>query len=271
MEQARHLLTAFWEPFSFLNLFAWISGALLLGTIAGLVLAIQLHRGGWLARSKRWHHWTLKLYFLLLPLAGGVLGFQGGMLYSGQQQINRHLDSYAPAVQRLADDTWQDFQAYVQAQDEQRLQALRGASVQAALNQLALDYLRGERQQEADARAEASLAERVAFDLLDRLRASLLGKALGEVAVSEAASYSGLNKKVLAGVLDARVEQLFQAEFLLDLLKRQVGHVFKPFYIALLLQLGLLLVLIAGEWGVSRWLRQIPSAALAEPVALGAP
>ncbi|MCO7557196.1 hypothetical protein [Metapseudomonas otitidis] len=268
MEQAQHLLAAFWEPFSFLSLFAWISGALLLGTVAGLVLAILLHRGGWLARSKRWHHWTLKLYFLLLPLVGGVLGFQGGLLYSGQQQINRHLDSYAPAVQRLADDTWQDFQAYVAAQDEHQLQALRGSSVQAALNQLALEYLRSEQQEEADARAEASLAERLALDLLDRLRASLIGKAVGQMAVSEAASYSGLDKRVLAGVLDARVEQLFQAEFLLDLLKRQVGHVFKPFFIALLLQLGLLLAFIAGEWAVSRWLRQIPSAVRAEPAAL---
>lgn len=268
MEQARHLLTAFWEPFSFMSLFAWISVALLLGVIAGLVLAILLHRGGLLTRSKRWHHWTLKLYFLLLPLAGGVLGFQGGLLYSGQLQINRHLDSYAPAIQRLADDTWQDFQAYVQTRDERQLQTLRGSSVQVVLNQLAMDYLRGEQQQEADARAEASLPERLAFDLLDRMRASLLGKALGEMAVSEAASYSGFNKQVLAGLLDARVEQLFQAEFLLDLLKRQVGHVFKPFYIALLLQLGLLLAFIAGEWAVSRWLRQIPSAALADQAAL---
>lgn len=266
MEQARLLLTTLWEPFSLFSLFLHIGLALVLGAVAGLLLALKLQRLGWLARNKRWHHWLLKLYFLLLPLAGGFLGFQGGLLYGSQQQINRHLDSYAPLVQGLADDIWSDFQAYVEAQDEQALLAMRDSSVQAVLNQMALDYLRSERLLEADARAEASTSERIAFDLLDRLRASLLGKAIGELAVEKTARYSGLNEKVLTQVLDARVEQLFQAEFLLGLLKRQIGHVFKPFYIALLIQLGLLLALIAAEWGVSRWLRQTPSRLLIEPV-----
>jgi len=138
--------------------------------------------------------------------------------------------------------------------------------VQALLNQLALDYVRSERLQEAAERAEASTAERIAFDLLDRLRASLLGKAIGEMAVEKTARYSGLNEKVLNQVLDARIEQLFRAEFLLGLLKQQIGHVFKPLYIALLIQLGLLLALIAAEWGVSRWLRQTSARVLVEPV-----
>ncbi|MGP9826388.1 hypothetical protein ACT048_18115 [Ectopseudomonas khazarica] len=94
---------------------------------------VQASAPGWLARNKRWHHWLLKLYFLLLPLAGGLLGFQ--------------------------------------------------------------------------------------------------------------------------------------ADFLLGLLKRQIGHVFKPFYIALLIQLGLLLALVAAEWGVSRWLRQLPARQPVEPLA----
>lgn len=133
MEQARLLLTALWEPFSFLSLFLYTGLALLLGAGTGLLLAFKLQRLGWLARNKRWHHWLLKLCFLLLPLAGGLLGFQ--------------------------------------------------------------------------------------------------------------------------------------ADFLLGLLKRQIGHVFKPFYIALLIQLGLLLALVAAEWGVSRWLRQLPARLPVEPLA----
>lgn len=268
MEQARLLLTALWEPFSFFNLFLYTGLALLLGAVAGLLLAFKLHRLGWLARNKRWHHWLLKLYFLLLPLAGGFLGVQGGLLYGSQQQINRHLDSYAPLVQALADDIWSDFQAYVEAQEQQGLLAVRDVSVQTLLKQLALDYVHRERLQEAGERAEASTTERIAFDLLDRLRASLLGKAIGEMAVEKTARYSGLNEKVLNQVLDARIEQLFQAEFLLGQLKRQIGHVFKPFYIALLIQLGLLLALIAAEWGVSRRLRQTPGRLPAEPLPL---
>lgn len=268
MEQARLLLTALWEPFSFFSLFLYTGLALMLGAVAGLLLALKLQRLGWLARNNRWHHWLLKLYFLLLPLAGGFLGFQSGLLYGSQQQINRHLDSYAPLVQELADNIWSDFQAYVEAQKAQGLLAVSDVSVQALLNQLALDYVRSERLQEAAERAEASTTERIAFDLLDRLRASLLGKAIGEMAVEKTARYSGLNEKVLNQVLDARIEQLFQAEFLLGLLKRQISHVFKPLYIALLIQLGLLLALIAAEWGVSRWLRQTPGRLPAEPLPL---
>lgn len=267
MEQARLLLTALWEPFSFFSLFLYTGLALLLGAVAGLLLALKLHRLGWLARNNRWHHWLLKLYFLLLPLAGGFLGFQGGLLYGSQQQINHHLDSYAPMVQELADGVWSDFQVYVEAQGQQGALAVRDASVQEVFNQLALDYLRSERLLEAEARADASTAERIAFELFDRLRASLLGKAIGEMAVEKTARYSGLNEKVLTQVLDARVEQLFQAEFLLGLFKQQIGHVFKPFYIALLIQLGLLLALIAAEWGLARWLRQTPARQPAEPLA----
>jgi len=267
MEQARLLLTALWEPFSFLSLFLYTGLALLLGAGAGLLLAFKLQRLGWLARNKRWHHWLLKLYFLLLPLAGGFLGFQGGMLYGSQQQIYRHLDSYAPLVQTLADEVWSDFQAYVETQDEQGQLAVRDVSVQALLDQLAMDYLRSERQAEAALRADASTAERIALDLLDSLRASVLGKAIGELAVEKTARYSGLDEKVLTQVLDARIGQLFQADFLLGLLKRQIGHVFKPFYIALLIQLGLLLALVAAEWGVSRWLRQLPARQPVEPLA----
>ena len=94
-----------------------------------------------------------------------------------------------------------------------------------------------------------------------------LGKAIGELAVEKTARYSGLDEKVLTQVLDARIGQLFQADFLLGLLKRQIGHVFKPFYIALLIQLGLLLALVAAEWGVSRWLRQLPARQPVEPLA----
>lgn len=84
--------------------------------------------------------------------------------------------------------------------------------------------------------------------------------------MSRRSAKSLFREKVLSQVLDARIEQLFRAEFLLGLLKQQVGHVFKPFYIALLIPLGLLLALIAAEWGVSRWLRQTPGRVLVEPL-----
>ena len=121
MDQARSLLQGLWEPFSFLPLFGYSCLGVLLGLVGGLLLALQLQRRGWLGRRKRWHHWLLKLYFLLLPAGGVFLGLQAGLLYGGQQQIYRHLDSYAPLVQDVADDLWRDFEAYLQAQNQQAL------------------------------------------------------------------------------------------------------------------------------------------------------
>ena len=57
---------------------------------------------------------------------------------------------------------------------------------------------------------------------------------------------------MVLAALDARVEQLFQADFLLDLLKRQIGQVFKPLYLSLLLFAALLLAMIAAEILLSR-------------------
>ena len=102
MDQAQVLLEGLWEPFSFISLFGYTSIGILLGAFFGLLLALFLHRRGWLARRKRWHHWLLKLYFLILPLCGGLLGSQGGMLYGGQQQVHRHMESYVPLVQVVA-------------------------------------------------------------------------------------------------------------------------------------------------------------------------
>ena len=65
---------------------------------------------------------------------------------------------------------------------------------------------------------------------------------------------------MVLAALDARVEQLFQADFLLDLLKRQIGRVFKPLYLSLLLFAALLLAMIAAEILLSRRLRQGHSA-----------
>ena len=241
MDQARSLLQGLWEPFSFLPLFGYSCLGVLLGLVGGLLLVLQLQRRGWLGRRKRWHHWLLKLYFLLLPAGGVFLGLQAGLLYGGQQQIYRHLDSYAPLVQDVADDLWRDFEAYLQAQNQQALvQELQASSVQSVLNHLAAQYL----------------------------QAAMLEELVRDTVAQQADKYIGVDRKVVLAALDARVEQLFQADFLLDLLKRQIGQVFKPLYLSLLLFAALLLALIAVEILLSRRLRQWHSAlqpTLAQP------
>ena len=262
MDQAQVLLAGLWEPFSFLSLFGYSCLGLLLGLVVGLLLTLQLQRRGWLARRKRWHHWLLKLYFLLLPACGALLGVQAGLLYGGQQQVYRHLDSYAPLVQSVADAVWQDFSTYLQAQDQQALgRELQNTSVQALLNHLAAQYLQAQILARATQLDEASLAERVGIRLFDYLQASLLGELVRETAVEQANKYTKVDRQVVLDVLDARVEQLFQADFLLGLLKRQLAQVLKPFYLTLLMLFALLLALVGVEMGLSRWLRQWPGQA----------
>ncbi|MDD0843045.1 hypothetical protein [Pseudomonas sp. Gutcm_11s] len=257
MDQAQILLNGLWEPFSFLPLFGYASLGLLLGGVAGLLLVLQLQRRGWLARQRRWHHWLLKLYFLLLPLGGAFLGVQGGLLYGGQQQVNKHLDTYAPLLQVVADGVWQGFSGYLQEQDQQALlDELQASSVQQLLNHLAAQYLQEQLLARPAELEDASWTERISLSLLDHLQVALLGELVRDTAIEQANKYTGVDRKVMLQVLDARVEQLFQADFLVGLFKRQISQVLKPFYLSLLALAVLLLVLVGLELGVSRWLRQ---------------
>jgi hypothetical protein len=257
MDQAQILLKGLWEPFSFLSLFGYASLGTLLGGIAGLLLVLQLQRRGWLGRRLRWHHWLLKLYFLLLPLGGAFLGVQAGLLYGGQQQVNKHLDTYAPLLQMVADDVWQGFSGYLQTQDQQALLGeLQASSVQQLLNHLAAQYLQEQLLARTSELEGASWAERISLNLFDHLQVALLGELVRDTAIEQANKYTGVDRKVMLQVLDARVEQLFQADFLVGLLKRQIGQVLKPFYLSLLVLAVLLLALVGLELGVSRWRRQ---------------
>lgn len=257
MDQAQVLLEGLWEPFSFLSLFGYICLGILLGLFLGLLLVLFLQRRGWLARRKRWHHWLLKLYFLLLPLGGAVLGSQGGMLYGGQQQVHRHLESYAPLVQVVAGGVWLEFQRFFAEQDQQALgQQLQRMSVQEVLNQLAAQYLQAQLLVHAPQLDGASLSERVGLKLYEHLQQQLLTVAVRDVAVEQAGKYTGMKPQVILDVLDARVEQLFHADFLLGLLKQQLSQILKPFYLTLLVLLALMLGLVAAELLLSRYLRQ---------------
>ena len=204
-----------------------------------------------------------------MPAGGAFLGLQAGLLYGGQQQIYRHLDSYAPLVQDVADDLWRDFEAYLQAQNQQALvQELQASSVQSVLNHLAAQYLQAEMLARAPLLEQASLTERMASGLLDLLQAAMLEELVRDTVAQQADKYIGVDRKVVLAALDARVEQLFQADFLLELLKRQIGQVFKPLYLSLLLFAALLLAMIATEILLSRRLRQWHSAlqpTLAQP------
>lgn len=267
MDHAHILLTRLWEPFNLLVLFLYTSAGTVLAALAGLILVIALQRGGWLARRNRWHHGVLKLYFLALPLCGGFLGFQAGSLYGSQQQIYRHMDSYAPLLQTYANSVHEDLQSHLAEQDLAALEArFKGQSVQQVLAGLALDYLRQVRAADAEQLVEASWAERLALNLFDHVRASLIGRLAGEKLVGEAAHYSWLDKRVLSQMLDARFEQLFEADFLLGLMRQQIGRLFRPLYMALLIQFGVLLSLLGLELLVSRRLSQTLAAASSSAV-----
>jgi hypothetical protein len=249
------LLADFWRSVSF-GTMAWHALlGILLGALLGLLFAWQLHRQGWIGRCNRWHHLLLKTYFLLLPACGAWIGLQGGLLHSAEQQAYARIDRFQPQVQALADAYLTDFQRHVAALDLDAMKASE-SSVQDLIDALVRGYLQQHPLPGSATRGEASLWHRAGLRLLDGFRESLLSKALTDALVSKASGYSGLDKDMLAQLTTVRLGQLFDAGFLLGLVKQQVASMMHALYVGVGLQLALVLAAVALEWGVSRYFRQ---------------
>ncbi|WP_295568441.1 hypothetical protein [uncultured Stenotrophomonas sp.] len=103
MQDAQYWLNEFWSGLSLLDLL----GGSLLGTLLGLVLGLLgwrwLHRRGWLQRRKRWHHWLLASYVVLLPLATAFFGLQLGFTAGAHRAPFKQLDHFQPHLQTLVE------------------------------------------------------------------------------------------------------------------------------------------------------------------------
>lgn len=265
MDYSNALLQQFWDSFSGWSLL--LDGLLgtLLGLVCGILLAVLLQRSGWLGRRNPWHHWLLKLYFLLLPGVGLAIGVQAGIIYGVQQEAYRQVDGFKPQLQAQVDVYLEEFQTYVEAQELGAID-MREDSLRALLERLVRDYLR-ENPLPGFSEADDSFMQKATYRVLDGLRESALTSMVSDQLVKKMASYSRLDEDTLEQVIHARFNELFSADFVLGLAKKQIAMLMQSLYMGLLFQLLILLGLIGLEIGVSRWFGQLRPAALpAEPV-----
>ena len=255
MDSGKALLNQFWETFSAWGLFLNGLGGALLGLLLGVVLALLLQRSGWLGRRNRWHHWLLKLYFLALPGLGIALGVQAGVLYAVQKEAYRQIDAFKPQLQAEADRYLDDFQTYVHAQQLGAVD-LREDSLRELLARMVRDYLRENPLLGFEGR-EDSVLEMAGFKLMEGLRESVLISLASDQLVKKAAGYSRLDEKTLEKIIQTRFSELFSADFVLGLAKKQVAALMQGFYLGVLMQLLIALLLIGLEIGLSRWFGQL--------------
>lgn len=227
----------------------------LLGGGLGILLCIGLSRSGWLARRRRWHHYLLKLYFLALPCCGALIGMQAALYVNAERQVKERIDEARVDVQRAADSVRADFESYlVQAE----LPVVNGEhSVEDILGLLVADYLKDNPLSVA-ALEEDGVFERAALKGFEMFRTSLLTRLVSDQLVKQAAKHTGVSEDTLKRVVSTRFSELFSADFALDLAKRQVSSLMFGFYLAVALQLVLLLLLVAGECLLAHQLRWRP-------------
>ena len=257
-------LTGLWQSISVSALLGYGVLGGLLGMVLGIAAVVSLHRGGWLRRRRRLHHLTMKAYFVLLPAAAAAIGVQAGVLYSVQRQAYVQIDAHRPEVQQLATAYLAEFQTYLATVNLPALQA-KESSLQGLVGALVQDYLATHPLPGLTA-TDSSALQRAGLRLFERFRATLLVDALSNTLTKKASDLSGLDKTLFDQALKTPFSQLFDADFLLGLVKKQVAGAMRGFYIAVGLQFLLLLALVLAEVVISRRLRlhgPQPAAALA--------
>lgn len=241
---------------------------LLLGGLVGVLLSVLLARAGWLARRQRWHHLLLKLYFLLLPGCGALIGMQAGVYFNAERQVVERIEDARADVQLAADKVRLSFDRYLAeaglpdgVNSQQSVQGILDLMVEDYLkrNPISLPELEGE-----------GLLERVAVKGFEMFRSSVLRRALTDAAIEKAvettAGYTGVvSEQVARELISTRLAEIFSADFVLKVAKRQVSSQMVGFHLTVALQVLLLLGLVLGECLLARWLGWMPQRA-AQPV-----
>lgn len=222
---------------------------ILLGMLVAVLACVLLGRSGWLARRRRWHHYLLKFYFLLLPLAGAAIGLQAALYINAERQLHERVEEARADVQQAADALLASSEAYLR---EASMPAVtREHSLEDVLGMMVDDYLQ-ENPLFFPGSGEDGLMQRAARKGVEMFQASLLTRLASDQAVKEAASYSGLSEETLKKVVATRFEELLSADFVLDLAKDQVSALMLGFHLSVLLQVLLLGLLVGGECLLAR-------------------
>ncbi|MBN7829989.1 hypothetical protein J5H37_13895 [Stenotrophomonas maltophilia] len=253
MQDAQYWLNEFWSGLSVLDLV----GGSVLGTLLGLVLGSAgwrwLHRRGWLQRRKRWHHWLLASYVVLLPLATAFFGLQLGFTAGAHRALFKQLDHFQPHLQTLVEG-WSE--GFTDSLDDPRMRgALRSqGTVGDVADTVASAYLSEHPLPGLDRLGNGPLARGTGW-VIGKVREGLLRSMVEDTLVDRAGSL-GLEPKVVREALTMHVDELLHTRGVLRLVKAQINGMMPGVYFGLLLPL---LIWAAQRFG---WMRQtvVPAA-----------
>jgi len=267
VQDARYWAVEFWNGLSLLDL---VGGALL-GTILGLALGVAvwivLARRGGLARRRRWHHWLVASYVVVVPLLFAFIGLQVGLVAGGQRALYKQIDHFQPHLQGAMEHWLVDFQ---QTLDTPELQAMLRDDVSAheAARAAVGTYLSGHRLADAGVLSGEGLAQRWARKAIEHLRSKVMLQWVEDSLVEQVGSRSGLDETVFREALGMRMSELLHTRGVIRLLKAQVGSMMPGIYLGLLLPLLIVMALVLLEiWLAARygWGRQPRPGAVVVP------
>ena len=261
MQEAQYWLNEFWAGLSVFDLALGSVLGTLLGLLAGLGLWYALHRRRWLHRQRRWHHWLLASYMVLLPLGTAFFGLQLGFTAGAHRALLKQLDHFQPHLQTLV-GTWSH--GFTDSLDDPRMrEALRSQGTVGDI---------------ADAVASAYLSEHP-LPMADRLGEGRVGRASGwvigkvregvlrglvEDTLADKAGVVGVEPKVVREALTMQVDELLHTRGVVRLVKAQINGMMPGVYFGLLLPwLAIVLLMGLEIWAAHRfgWVRRaMPSA-----------
>lgn len=257
MQEAQCWLNEFWAGLSVLDLAVGSVLGSLLGLSVGLAMWYALHRRRWLQRQRRWHHWLLATYVVVLPLGTAFFGLQLGFTAGAHRALLKQMDHFQPHLQTLV-GAWST--SFTDSLDDPRMrEALRSqGTVGDVADAVASAYLSEHPLPLADRFGDGVLARGGGW-VIGKVREGVL-RGLVEDTLVDKAGVVGVEPKVVREALTMHVDELLHTRGVVRLVKAQINGMMPGVYFGLLLPWLVILLLVGLEiWAAHRfgWVRRV--------------
>lgn len=271
VQDAQYWAMEFWNGLSVLDLVGGSVLGTLLGLVLGVVAWVALARRGGLARRRRWHHWLIASYVVVLPLLFAFIGLQLGLVAGGQRALYKQVDHFQPHLQAATEHWLIDFENSL---DTPELEAMLRDDVSAhdAARMAVESYLSEHRLADVSMLNGEGTLQRWARKGIEHLRSEVMLQWVEDSLVEEVGGRSGLDKSVFREALGMRMSELLHTKGVVRLLKAQIGSMMPGIYFGLLLPLLIVMALVLLEiWLAARygWGRQPVPGAVVVPAMAG--
>jgi hypothetical protein len=219
-------------------LFGFLGGLLL-----GLLIVMLLHRAGLLRRNHRLLHYTVKLYWLFIPVLLALSGSQIGWVYSVRSAVDQMITANESRFRDFTDTLLGGVQTELDARLE-RSPELRDISI----NDLADVVIDRARHQLVTGATMLSLKWRLQLSSSEKLRAALHSRV-----VDVAHKASGVDRVLITATLDKTLGQMVDENVLSRLLRNLLHDAARKVIAAIALFSALLLLIPATEISLARW------------------